>query len=144
MSNVFLLPFSSSLDISKEIIATLTGTRQDILMKLLHGSKTISQIAKEADSNVPTIMKAMDELLTEKLVEKKSEFKTETGKIKIPKIKFYELTKKGKLLAFMIAEPNGWTKAKIEKECSIFLRDELGINENIIRDLEKINIKLKG
>lgn len=139
---VFFLPFFDGLGLKPSDIASLTETRQTILIELLHGTKTISQISKKNKMSIPKIMKAIVELKKDSFIEQKTKFETNDGEIEIPKIKFYQLTKKGKFLSLLIAKPNGWNQQDIDKKVEDFFKEDLKMDvkmgKNIFREAEKI------
>lgn len=107
--------------LTSQDIALLTENSQKILVCLAHeGNKTLTELATSVGMQSSTTFESLDILEKSKIVEKNQ------GKV-------YGLTRKGKLLSFMLLKPNGQSEQTIRTLFDNFLEQDLAIHDSEYR-----------
>src|SRR3989338_70265 len=138
----FVIPMLRGVKILPEDISLLTETRQKILVYLLkHGGSSLSPISEKTDESIATLLKAIQRLKDSGFVQSLEEIERGNQKIDVKNAGLYELTRKGKFLALMIAEPNGVTEEEYKEMIENFLKHD--VDKNIAADYRYMGTIIK-
>lgn len=91
MTECLLLPYK---DLGREHWASLTETRQEIIVNLFHSPKNLTKLSESTGRGISTVNKSIKKLMDLRIVEKN-------------KNKVYHLTDKGDFLSIMLAAIQG-------------------------------------